>query len=687
MQWTSPSQMWALAASLPSGPTRKVALMRPSILRFATDSFMEDFISLLQNDPARLTDYVAKPETWRGPAAEPEPVSTAPIFARALNRLRLVAERNKAKSSPQLSSGGNESSNALISGTTTQKKKQDIPLKLYQPAHQRFYLITSCLVCNRAGLPDHIINAGRQERTTFVIRRLFPSGPLDVHAALGKPDNSWEEYAFVEDEKGFKWKRIPNNAANLAQALIGGEEQLSLFPLNFNEDDARRRRLLAGVIPVGKREAYMSARQLRQEGDPQPVHEQPKPVDPRVILMRTQVRDSWKSLIETADVAKNLVATADAAIAKLSPIDDGDEIKKLQDEKKESLKRTREQIQTVSWLILLDFAKFLEDHLPDVWKALQTPSLANNLKQNEKDLFNAINSVAIPSNKKPLFVVNGVYSESNVKDDLCDALLEIRGLLPSSDKDGDEIEDGLEKVEISYDRSGPDAKYPSFLFPFADPEFSLKITLSGQTVDLNVERVNLFARLIELGLPTNAQAETPGAPVTAQTPMDMREGWFVIRCVFERPECGPIDPPLVSERTESFQLAGFFDPDAPARPIRIALPVDTSPAGLRKFDKNTAFMMSDMLCGQVNRMKGITFADLVLSVLPWPFHKDLSVGDSGPCGQSGLSFGMMCSLSIPIITICALILLIIIVSLLDFIFRWLPFFMICFPIPGFKAKK
>ena len=72
-------------------------------------------------------------------------------------------------------------------------------------------------------------------------------------------------------------------------------------------------------------------------------------------------------------------------------------------------------------------------------------------------------------------------------------------------------------------------------------------------------------------------------------------------------------------------MAGFFDPDAPARPIRIALPLDTSPAGLRKFDRNTAFMISDMLCGQIDRMKGMTLGDLVLSVLPWPFHKDLPV--------------------------------------------------------------
>lgn len=79
--------------------------------------------------------------------------------------------------------------------------------------------------------------------------------------------------------------------------------------------------------------------------------------------------------------------------------------------------------------------------------------------------------------------------------------------------------------------------------------------------------------------------------------------------------------------------------------------------------------------------------DLVLSVLPWPFHKDLGMGSGGPCKSGSIDIGMICSLSIPIITICALILLMIIVSLLDFIFRWMPYFIMCFPIPGLKGKK
>jgi hypothetical protein len=126
---------------------------------------------------------------------------------------------------------------------------------------------------------------------------------------------------------------------------------------------------------------------------------------------------------------------------------------------------------------------------------------------------------------------------------------------------------------------------------------------------------------------------------------------------------------------------------ANSRPIRIGLPVDTTPAGLRKFDKNTAFIMSDTLCGQVAKMNGMSFADLIMSVLPFPLHKDLSTADMKPCGSGGTAFGMVCSFSIPIITIVALILLIIFVKLLDIIFFWMPFFQICLPLPNFSAKE
>ena len=79
--------------------------------------------------------------------------------------------------------------------------------------------------------------------------------------------------------------------------------------------------------------------------------------------------------------------------------------------------------------------------------------------------------------------------------------------------------------------------------------------------------------------------------------------------------------------------------------------------------------------------------DLVRSVLPFPLNKALPDTPPSACKtDAGLSLGMICSLSIPIITICALIVLMIMVSLLDYVFRWMPYFVFCFPLPKFSAK-
>jgi len=95
-----------------------------------------------------------------------------------------------------------------------------------------------------------------------------------------------------------------------------------------------------------------------------------------------------------------------------------------------------------------------------------------------------------------------------------------------------------------------------------------------------------------------------------------------------------------------------------------------------------------MMCGKMKKIKKLTLADLVLAVLPWPFHKDLpDVGSTGPCRKDGETLGIFCSLSIPIVTLCALILLTIIVNLLNIFFKWIPWFFICFPLPKFDGLK
>ncbi|HEX6625019.1 MAG TPA: hypothetical protein VF064_15015, partial [Pyrinomonadaceae bacterium] len=109
----------------------------------------------------------------------------------------------------------------------------------------------------------------------------------------------------------------------------------------------------------------------------------------------------------------------------------------------------------------------------------------------------------------------------------------------------------------------------------------------------------------------------------------------------------------------------FFDPEAPARDIRVGLPVDVSIAGLRKFKKNVAFMMSKELRSKLESLSGQEKAVL---------DNEASVSDPG------LNIGHICSFSLPIITLCAFILLMIIVILLNLVFWWIPLLRICFPL-------
>ncbi len=139
---------------------------------------------------------------------------------------------------------------------------------------------------------------------------------------------------------------------------------------------------------------------------------------------------------------------------------------------------------------------------------------------------------------------------------------------------------------------------------------------------------------------------------------------FLVRCVYQRPQCKVGSPELLSEASENFTIASFFDFEAPARPINISLPLDTSIAGLRKFKKNVNFIMSNKLRKQMDSIKDAKKA----------LDGELSQG-------SDFNLGFICSISIPIITLCAFIVLFLFIILFNIMFWWLPFIKICFPIP------
>ena len=641
VEWTTAAPLWRLTGD-PTVTENRVKFRTPTILRFATDTFMDEFQNLLSTEPQRLIEYVATPETWNSPPNEPAPAPQKSGLA-----LTLLRARNRAVQ--RLQARGSQVIGEPTASSGTDGRRI---LKLYQPPHQRYYMVATCLVCRTLGLPDRKIDAGAQEKASFVLRMLQPLSTADKIA----PDpRDCDEFALVNKQ----WQLVNDPAT-----LVEGEERHALSPAAYTEDDLRRRRLLVGLIPVGDRERLLQAVQ------PNPVGQPPLPatVDARQMLLKTQVIGPLKNLEDVADrtvaatVAPDQKDPKDPYAVPLTPDQESARQKAIPS----ILRNGNDQIQQVSWYILLDLARYFETYLNDLWLAIQAGD-GSNLQDPLKPIWDTL-SAATYSGMKMVTALQNAYASATL----------------------------LESVRTTYQTQTVDgtdgtAGWPTFPFPFYTVTFDAvngakKYGLQGLT---NLNDRDAFETQIK-----NAVLAVTPAPARPFPPRMVAQAnanpqapaWFTVRCVLERPNCGALTPPLVSEPTVAFQLAAYFDPDAPARPIRIGLPIDTTPAGLRKFDKNTAFVMSDTLCGQVSKMSGVSFGDLIMSVLPFPLHKDLPSGGGKPCGD-GVAAGMVCSFSIPIITIVALILLIIFVKLLDIIFFWMPFFQICLPLPNFSSKE
>lgn len=698
LAWTAPQPFWTDAAGAVQPGN---ALRRPQLLRFTNDEFINELLATLAHDPAGLPRFAALEETWRGPGAAPavDPqrwLQRTPARLLGVQRSALLRKRGQQPvAAPQP---------APAAATTT--------LKLYQPAHMRHYLVGGSLVCRTPGLPDRQIDPARH-KVSFVVRRLLPRAPGAKDQPLPNPLQAalWDEYAFVPKGKAAVWQRV--GAADLeaeVAVLAPAEERLALFPANYAQDDGHDRRLYIGSVPVGRRETYQgAAAQAQAAGQSGETGESTTgpgaAIDPRLVLFHTQVLGPWKALASRvmgngppgnpADPIGPIDNVATLKEARLDAVfrQSGNTFDRNQPDT-DSVRTLRGALQTSSWYLLLDLYHFLKDQLGIDVLAAGVPT------GHPGALFTALNAAAMPSGlqdgKAPLAEAGGDYDAAHIETNLVAALQRI---VP--------FDRTLERATGTFTLRKPgtppaDAAvstgWPNFLFLFADPWHGVlqpptPAGFAPPAGDYLVEkiqaRIDSLADLVRAALPPLAAGQSVPEPTLASMqPADMREAWYVLRLVYERPDCAPFHGNVVSAATQPFRMAGFFDPDAPARPIRIGLPLDISPAGLRKFDKNAVFMMSDMLCGQVDRMKGLGLADLVLSVLPWPFHKELKVPEKGDCKTGdGLSLGVMCSLSIPIITICALLLLMIIVSLLDYIFRWLPYFIVCFPLPGFKGRK
>ena len=122
-------------------------------------------------------------------------------------------------------------------------------------------------------------------------------------------------------------------------------------------------------------------------------------------------------------------------------------------------------------------------------------------------------------------------------------------------------------------------------------------------------------------------------------------------------------------RSQPFRVAAPFDPNA-SRPSLIQMP---SLADLRKGMAQGVSMITPSdtfsLLNALNLKKGVS-EDLV----------------PNPNNAPQLGIQWICSFSLPVITLVAMILLMIMISLLNIIFFWLPWVRICLPFPSIKKE-
>ncbi len=139
---------------------------------------------------------------------------------------------------------------------------------------------------------------------------------------------------------------------------------------------------------------------------------------------------------------------------------------------------------------------------------------------------------------------------------------------------------------------------------------------------------------------------------------------YVVRAFIRVKQPCDCPPKIVwSPYGEPFAIAPWFEP-GPLGPTPIALP-DLTPDFLKKAKPNVAFSVPASLANILNQDP-----------------KKFLEGKAGK--GSGFALDWICGFSIPIITICAFIVLNIFLQLLNMIFFWLPFVKVCIPFPRKK---
>lgn len=479
---------------------------------------------------------------------------------------------------------------------SNQPKRTNGTVKLFQPLHGCYYLVTASLVCRQVGLPDRDVKRSVGEATGFVVRR-----------KSGGVEEGW-----VNEGERRGW-----NAVNPLQGLVDDEELLPLNPIKvctkktpglaaYRMHGNCERTIYHGYLPVGNRDKYTAtptypatASQTNQQLVGAYLSEiyaddtsnlEDKDGGFRASEFDTRVIGPWKAY------NNNLLPTQPADLARRK---------------------------AAAYYIIVDLADFVKRTMPDVWAALIKfyNNLANPKAGITGNRLSLLNRLLNEDNQANWNVVNG--------NEIGQALYDLRAVL---------IDDS------------------PFLLPVAE-SIPATYTLGVLPTDLKQAIINALSE----SLATDMQVSDEFAElVREQVRVPKPEGsvTYFLRLIYTH---DPACPPVISEPSSNIAFARFFDGDAPARKVRIEAP---RLQDLRKFKPGMGIQMDKDLRDVLNRV-----------------HEGMKDGEPLEGNSVSWELGMICSFSIQIVFLVALIVMFIFLILLNIVFWWLPFLKICLPIP------
>lgn len=508
--------------------------------------------------------------------------------------------------------------------------------KLFQPVHMSYYLVTASLVCRKPGIPDRTVQRKNGEKVSFVLRRAVSQAPV-----AGQPQQ-YIEMAWVDSGPNKGWQPLVDDQNNVV-SVRKDEERLPLHPANYlpcaaspggstSSKPCDARTVYFGYIPVDKREKYLVP---LQPADIQNAIASSN-VDPRLDQVTAQVLGAWRALYVYTDYSNpNTYPQGIEKTVPSSPSPDGTPAAP-------GVAPTQAIRQQISLNVIVDLKDFLKNNLFNVYNTIVNGASFPTGYPNEQALLTELQNIALNDPVNPGMTLTDAIkklgSSTNLASAESDPPADTYNLFGATASAG--------PVNSAY--LAPIPPQPPYQAPANAP--TSEGTLSA-----------LFRQALDEEKANNPNGWLNIPPeIASMLKNDPASGDFYwVRLVYEHAPCDPV----VSNPSVLLGFAKVFDPDAPARPIRVELP-SIKLKDLRKYKRGVGLHMSPELGDVLNRVNaGMLQGGGLLN--------------NGP----SLGIALICSFSIPIITLCALIVMFIFLILLNFIFWWLPFIEICFPVP------